>query len=34
MKAVRRIASGGAFASVPGMNEPTAGLEEVEKKCM
>ena len=31
MKAVRRIASGRAFASVPGMNEPTAGLEEVEK---
>ena len=31
MKAVRRIASGRAFASVPGANEPTAGLEEVEK---
>ena len=31
MKAVRRIASGRAFASVPGSNEPTAGLEEVEK---
>lgn len=31
MKAVRRIASGRAFASVPGTNEPTAGLEEVEK---
>ena len=31
MKAVRRVASGRAFASVPGMNEPTAGLEEVEK---
>ena len=31
MKAVRRIASGRAFASVPGVNEPTAGLEEVEK---
>ena len=31
MKAVRRIASGRAFASVPSMNEPTAGLEEVEK---
>lgn len=31
MKAVRRIASGRAFASVSGSNEPTAGLEEVEK---
>jgi len=31
MKAVRRIASGRAFASVAGSNEPTAGLEEVEK---
>ena len=31
MKAVRRIASGRAFASVPGVNEPTTGLEEVEK---
>ena len=31
MKAVRRIASGRAFASVPSMSEPTAGLEEVEK---
>lgn len=31
MKAVRRIASGRAFASVPGSTEPTAGLEEVEK---
>ena len=31
MKAVRRIASGRAFASVPGSNEPTAGLAEVEK---
>lgn len=31
MKAVRRIASGRAFASVPGSNEPTNGLEEVEK---
>ena len=31
MKAVRRIASGRAFASVPGSNEPTAGLEEVKK---
>ena len=31
MKAVRRIASGRAFASVPSANEPTAGLEEVEK---
>ncbi len=31
MKAVRRIASGRAFASVPGSNEPIAGLEEVEK---
>ena len=31
MKAVRRIASGRAFASVPGTNEPTAGLEEVGK---
>ena len=31
MKAVRRIASGRAFASVPGTNEPTAGLKEVEK---
>ena len=31
MKAVRRIASGRAFASVPETNEPTAGLEEVEK---
>ena len=30
MKAVRRIASGRAFASVPGSNGPTAGLEEVE----
>ena len=31
MKAVRRIASGRAFASVSESNEPTAGLEEVEK---
>ena len=31
MKAVRRIASGRAFASVPDSNEPTTGLEEVEK---
>ena len=31
MKAVRRIASGRAFASVPGSNEPIAGLEEVKK---
>lgn len=31
MKAVRRIASGRAFASVSGPNEPTAGMEEVEK---
>lgn len=31
MKAVRRTASGRAFASVPDTNEPTAGLEEVEK---
>ena len=31
MKAVRRIASGRAFASVPSSNEPTAGLEEVKK---
>ena len=31
MKAVRRIASGRAFASVPGSNEPVAGLEEVKK---
>lgn len=31
MKAVRRIASGRAFASVAGSNEPTAGMEEVEK---
>ena len=31
MKAVRRTASGRAFASVPGTNEPTAGLEEVKK---
>ena len=31
MKAVRRIASGRAFSSVPGLNEPTAGLEEVKK---
>lgn len=31
MKAVRRIASGRAFASVSGSNERTAGLEEVEK---
>ena len=31
MKAVRRIASGRAFASVPSINEPTAGFEEVEK---
>ena len=31
MKAVRRIASGRAFASVPGSNEPMAGLEEVKK---
>lgn len=30
-KAVRRIASGRAFASVSGSNEPTAGMEEVEK---
>lgn len=29
MKAVRRTPSGRAFASVPGSNEPTAGLEEV-----
>lgn len=31
MKAVRRIASGRAFASVTDLSEPTAGLEEVEK---
>ncbi|CAD6587589.1 MAG: hypothetical protein ASARMPREDX12_002940 [Alectoria sarmentosa] len=31
MKAVRRIASGRAFASVSGSKEPTAGFEEVEK---
>ncbi|KAK4698057.1 hypothetical protein P7C71_g115, partial [Lecanoromycetidae sp. Uapishka_2] len=31
MKAVRRIASGRAFASVAVMNEPIAGMEEVEK---
>lgn len=31
MKAVKRIASGRAFASVAGSNEPTAGMEEVEK---
>lgn len=31
MKAVRRIASGRAFASVAGSNEPTAGTREVEK---
>ena len=31
MKAVRRIASGRAFASVPGTHEPTAGFEDVEK---
>lgn len=31
MKAVRRIASGRAFASVAGSNEPTAGMEEVVK---
>lgn len=31
MKAVRRIASGRAFASVTGSSEPTAGIEEVEK---
>ena len=31
MKAVRRIASGRAFASVPGSNDPIAGLEEVKK---
>ena len=31
MKAVRRIASGRAFASMPSANEPTAGLEEVKK---
>lgn len=31
MRAVRRIASGRAFASVAGSNEPTAGMEEVEK---
>jgi len=31
MKAVRRIASGRAFASVACSNEPTAGMEEVEK---
>ena len=30
-KAVRRIASGRAFASVSGSSEPTAGMEEVEK---
>ena len=30
-KAVRRIASGRAFASVSGSNDPTAGMEEVEK---
>ena len=31
MKAVRRTASGRAFASVPSSSEPTPGLEEVEK---
>lgn len=31
MKAVRRIASGRAFASVPGASTPSAGLEEVQK---
>ena len=31
MKAVRRIASGRAFASVPGKNEPSVGIQEVEK---
>ena len=31
MKAVRRIASGRAFESAPGGNEPSAGLEEVQK---
>ena len=31
MKAVRRIASGRAFASVSGSHEPTAGMNEVEK---
>ena len=31
MKAIKRIASGRAFASVAGSNEPTAGIEEVEK---
>lgn len=30
-KAVQRIASGRAFASMSGSNEPTAGMEEVEK---
>ena len=31
MKAVRRIASGRAFNSAPSSNEPTTGLEEVER---
>ena len=31
MKAVRRIASGRAFASIPGLEEAGAGLEEVQK---
>jgi len=31
MKAVRRIASGRAFASVAGLDETTAGMEEVER---
>ena len=31
MKAVRRIASGRAFASAPGGDEPTAGIDEVQK---
>lgn len=31
MKAVRRIASGRAFSSVAGSNEPAPGMEEVEK---
>jgi hypothetical protein len=31
MKAVRRIASGRAFASQPGSSEPGAGLEDVTK---